>query len=140
MAEQKNTELPRPKPNYFISILSISLVLLLVGLVSFMFWHTNRLLDSFKESINVIVELRDSSDTNALAQLTTYLQSNDKIKEGSIDFVDKEKALSLMKQEMGDDFLLDEMANPLFDVVVFNMKAAFMNTSDLEEIKKYLTE
>lgn len=135
MAQKIPNSIPRPKPNYFLSVISISLVLFLLGLMAFLSLNTNKLIDSFKENVNVITELRDSVSEEETDTLLDFIGKLPAVKKATIDLVNKEEALTLMKKEMGEDFLLDEMSNPLNDVVVFNVKAEYLDSSKLSSIR-----
>ena len=139
MAKSSTLNIPRPKPNYFLSIISIALVLFLLGMVAFLTWHAGRLMNSFKESINVIAELKDSTTAEQADEVVTFLQEYQVIKPGSVEFIGKEKALEIMKKEMGEDFLLDEMNNPLYDVVAFNIKSPYFSPEYLDTVKTTLS-
>lgn len=138
MAKSSTLNIPRPKPNYFLSILSIALVLFLLGVVTFLSWHATRLMNSFKESINVIAELKDSTNSEQANEVVNFLQHYQIIKSGSVEYINKEKGLEIMKKEMGDDFLLDEMNNPLYDVVSFNIKSQYFSSEYLDTVKNKL--
>lgn len=107
----------------------------MLGLVAFLSLHTNKLIDTFKENVNVITELRDSVSLEETDSLIEFIKLLPAVKLATIDLVNKEEALTLMKKEMGDDFLLDEMSNPLNDVVVFNVKSAYLDSTNLKSVK-----
>jgi len=135
MAQKFRTGIPKPKPNYFLSIVSISLVLFLLGLMALLTLNTNKLIDSFKENVNVIAELRDSVTAGQIDTLKQFISKIEAVTVPTIDVVTKEDALSIMKKEMGEDFLLDEMTNPLNDAIVFNVKAAYLDSTQLAGIR-----
>ncbi len=135
MARKNRIGIPRPKPNYFLSIVSIALVLFLLGMMALLSLNTNKMINSFKENVNLIAELRDSVPAGKIDTLKDFIASLDAVKPSSVDIVTKEEALSIMKKEMGDDFLLDEMANPLNDAIVFNVKADYLDSTQLAGIK-----
>lgn len=113
-------------------------MLFLLGLMAFLSLHTNKLIDSFKENVNVITELRDSVTEEETDSLIAFIKQLEAVKSATVDLVNKEEALTLMKKEMGDDFLLDEMSNPLNDVVVFNVKSLYLDSTNLSGIKSSL--
>ncbi|MBX7180383.1 MAG: permease-like cell division protein FtsX, partial [Saprospiraceae bacterium] len=127
--------IPKPKPNYFLSTVSIALVLFLLGLMALLSLNTNKLINSFKENVNLIAELRDSVPSGKIDTLKEFISSLEAVKASTVDIVTKEEALSIMKKEMGDDFLLDEMTNPLNDAIVFNVKADYLDSLQLAGIK-----
>ena len=135
MARKNKIGIPKPKPNYFLSIVSIALVLFLLGLMALLSLNTNKLINSFKENVNLIAELRDSVPSGKIDTLKEFISSLEAVKASTVDIVTKEEALSIMKKEMGDDFLLDEMTNPLNDAIVFNVKADYLDSLQLAGIK-----
>src|SRR5690606_1968884 len=106
----------KPKPNYFLTIISISLVLGLLGIFSIIMLHSRHVVKLFKEQINVIVELSDdvsNSDQNALFKKVYDLNG---VLPQSAVYTSKDVAFEELKNEMGEDLLLGEMANPLFNI------------------------
>lgn len=136
MAQKFRTGIPKPKPNYFLSIVSIALVLFLLGFMALLTLNTTQLIDSFKENVNVIAELKDSVSTEQIDSLKEFISTIEAVKAPSVDVVTKEDALAIMKKEMGEDFLLDEMTNPLNDAIVFNVKAEYLDSTQLAGIRR----
>jgi len=101
MAQKFRTGIPKPKPNYFLSIVSIALVLFLLGFMALLTLNTTQLIDSFKENVNVIAELKDSVSTEQIDSLKEFISTIEAVKAPSVDVVTKEDALAIMKKGNG---------------------------------------
>ncbi|MEO7608886.1 MAG: permease-like cell division protein FtsX [Saprospiraceae bacterium] len=113
----------KPKPNYFFSIVSVSLVLFLVGIFLFMSMHSNALIKTYKEQINVIIEMKEDVSPQQSKELGNYLATLPEIKNGSIEYISKEDGLILLQEDLGEDFLLKDMPNPLFDIYTVHVES-----------------
>jgi len=128
----------RPKPNYISAIVSVALVLFLIGLFAIISSHSGELADYFKEHINIIVELKENVDSKKVEQVREALVERPEVKEGSVQFISKESAIELLKEDFGEDFLLLDMPNPLYDVLLFNVKGTYLNKESLLLLKNEL--
>lgn len=124
----------RPKPNYLSAIISVALVLFLLGLFSIISAHSGDLSDYFKERINIIIELKDNADADKVARIMADLKTRPEIIAESVQFISKEDAIELLKEDFGEDFLLLDMPNPLFDVILFNVKGEYLSREALLQI------
>lgn len=138
MASNLNHKKLLPRPNYTTAIVSMSLVLFLFGFFVLLSTHTNELTDYFKEKINVIVELKDKATENDVKKIRQLMAEMPQIKESSIQFISKDEAAQILKEDFGEDFLLLDMPNPLFDVFTFNVEGAFLNKEELSIIQSEL--
>jgi cell division transport system permease protein len=125
----------KPKPNYLATIISVSLVLFLVGMFSFISLHANVLGDYFKERINVIAELKPRTTQKEIDRLLEQFGTYATIKQSSIRHIDQDEAASLLSQEFGEDILMSDMPSPLYDVITFNVVSEALNKESLEELK-----
>lgn len=128
----------RPKPNYFLTIVSISLVLLLLGIFSIIMLHSRHVVRLFKEQINVIVELSDDLPSGEQASLFKNLYSLNGVLPQSAVYTSKDKAFEELKKEMGEDLLLGDMANPLFNIFTFNVSEDYLHQDSLNAIRNTL--
>lgn len=124
------------KPNYFYSIVSVTLVLLLLGLFGMLILEGRQLVKQMKEKVEIIVELKDGHSEADVQELESFLQKSAFYKSGSLKFLSKEDGAKMMQDEFGETFLKLDMANPLYDVLIFNMKADYVATSGMEEMKE----
>jgi len=126
------------KPNYLYAIVSVSLVLFLLGLFGVIILHANKLVDIYKEKVNLLVEIEQGTNQIDIKNLQARLNKSDFVKEGSVQFITKEEAINSLKEEFGEDFILMDMQNPLYDVISLNITADYMDKAGLEKIKNRL--
>ncbi len=126
----------RAKPNYFYSIVSMALVLFLLGFFGLVLLQTQQLIDVFKERVNVLVEIEPGTDSLSINTLLNDLKMVEYTKKESITYTSKEDAIKSLQKDFGEEFMALDLPNPLYDVVTFNVKAQFMKSDLLSQIKK----
>jgi cell division transport system permease protein len=138
MAQSGKASIKRGKPSYFMSILGVTLVLFLLGIIGWLIINANKLGDHFKESVEVNVYLRSDLNPKDSAALVDYIASRPYIK--SYTYTTKEMA---KKKYIADgneswDKILTE--NPLDNSIDFKIKKEYLNTDTLANIKKDLLQ
>lgn len=128
----------KPKPNYFLTIVSISLVLLLLGIFSIIMLHSRHVVKLFKEQINVIVELSSDLSSGEQASLFKNVYNLKGVLPQSAVYTSKDEAFDDLKKEMGEDLLLGDMANPLFNIFTFNVSEEYLHQDSLSGIREAL--
>lgn len=136
MAEQASA--PRSRPNYVYAIISLALVLFLVGFFGLLLINGAQLVQIFKERVNILVELTEDRTIEQIDSFRQVLENADYVKEGSIRYVDQERAAELMQDEFGEDFLRLGLPNPFYDLFSFNVTASFMQRDSLQNIRANL--
>jgi cell division transport system permease protein len=133
MAQPGKSSIKRGKPSYFMSILGVTLVLLLLGIIGWLVINASKLGDYFKESVEVRAELRGDLNPKDSATLLSYISSKPYVK--SIEFVNKEKAREIFLADGNKswDGILD--ANPLPSSINFKVKQEYMNADSLLRIQ-----
>lgn len=138
MAPSGKASIKRAKPSYFMSILGVTLVLFLLGIIGVLVINANKMGDYFKENVEVMASLRgDLNPTDSVA-LMDYVSNKPYIR--SIQYVTKEEA---KRRYLGDgneswDKILSE--NPLPNSINFKVKKQYMNRDSLEVIKADLEQ
>jgi cell division transport system permease protein len=133
MAQPGKSSIKRGKPSYFMSILGVTLVLLLLGIIGWLVINATKLGDYFKESVEVRTELRGDLNPKDSTTLLTYISSKPYVK--SIEFVNKDKAKEIFMADGNKswDGILD--ANPLPNSINFKVKQQYMNVDSLKIIQ-----
>ncbi len=129
---------PNIKPNYFYAIVSVTILLTLLGLFGLLLMQGQYLINAYKEKIEIIVEVKDETPFSSLDTLKSFLISQQFAKPNSVRFISKEEGIKMMQREFGDDFLKLDLPNPLYDVLIFNLKAEFMHQDSIPAIKSTL--
>ena len=97
--------------SYVLSIISISMVLLLVGIFGLIAVNAKQVSDYFKENIIISVILKENVRDNEAFKFQESLKSNPAIK--SMNYISKEMGTLEMKKMLGEDFLNAFESNPI---------------------------
>ena len=130
--------------SYISVVISIALVLFLLGLLGMLVLNAKTISDNFKEQVVMTIYLSDSAKQVEINQLEKSLVMSDYVK--STQYVSKEDAAALMKNEYGEDFLDDVGYNPLQNSIDVHLKADFVTEQHLDSIsnaalnKKFIEE
>lgn len=118
---------------YLSSVISISLVLLLVGVAAMLLVNAKGVSNYFKENMQVTVMMKDDvSDEDAL----TYQTRLDKARYiKSTTFISKEQGQREMADMLGDDFLDVFETSPIPVSIDVTLKAEYVSADSLEVIK-----
>lgn len=122
----------RPKkssPTYFSSILSISLILFVLGVIGTFFVQSSRLTQTLKENMAIQLVLQESVNESDRLQLSKQLEAEIFVKD--VEVIDKEEAAALMKEDLGEDFIETIGYNPLPDAIVLHVNAVYSNPDSL---------
>ncbi len=128
------------KPGSFYSTLSMTLVLFLLGAFAVFILNTDDLLKSFKETLDLVIELKTDASRDNARQFMRKLESEPCIKPGSSAFVSKEEGFSFLKKQMGQDAKAPSIDNPLFDIIKFNLIADCLQKDSLTRLKKLIKD
>jgi cell division transport system permease protein len=131
---------PTTKPNYFYSIVSVTLVLFLLGLFGLLVVEGRQAVKVLKEKIEIIVELKPETSPAGVDELKQLLAQTACCKPNSVRFISKEEGAALMQEEFGEEFLKLDMPNPLYDVITFNVKADYLEKDSLANIRQMLRQ
>tara|TARA_Y100000385_G_scaffold197921_1_gene204865 strand:+ start:598 stop:1470 length:873 start_codon:yes stop_codon:yes gene_type:complete len=126
----------RPKksrPTYTTSIISISLILLVLGLIGTFLIQSTRLTQSVKENMAVQLVLIESLNESDCLQYAKQLEAEVFVK--NLEQVSKEAAAELMIKDLGEDFISTIGYNPLPDAIILHLNAAYSNNDSLAWIK-----
>lgn len=116
--------------------ISISLVLIVVGVLGFFLMSAKRVSDHLKENIGFHVYLKDNAKDEEVEQLHTFLDAGKFIK--SSRYVSKEEAAENYKKEVGEDFVKFIGYNPLPASIEVQLKAGYANADSIAWIKKQI--
>ena len=124
----KTKSLRRSKPNYIYSIVGVALVLLILGIMGWLFLNLAQAGNAFKEDIRISAYLR-TMNKDSIAQIQQYIATQPYAK--NVEYVNKEKAKEIWNKDNNEDWnkILD--VNPLPESIDFYAKAAYVNTDSL---------
>lgn len=136
MSQSGKASIKRGKPSYFMSILGVTLVLLLLGVIGWLVINANKLGAYFKENVEIKAELRGDLNPKDSIALMNYISSKPYVK--SIQFITKAQAEKIF---LGDgnkswEGILDY--NPLPNSISFKVRQQYMNADSLVAIQNDL--
>jgi len=123
----------RLKGSYFTTIVSISLVLFMLGLLGLIILHTKKLSDYVKENIGFSIIMKGDVKEAGIIQLQKILDATPYIK--STKYITKEEAGQEFEEELGEDFTAFLGYNPLLPTIEVRFKAEYANNDSLTIIK-----
>lgn len=118
---------------YLSSIISISLVLLLVGLASMLLVNAKSISDYFKENMQVSVMMKQHVSDDAALVYKAKLDKERFIK--SSEFVSKEQGRREMADMLGDDFLDVFETSPIPVSIDVTLDADYVSADSLEVVR-----
>jgi cell division transport system permease protein len=122
----------RLRSSYFSVVVSISLVLLMLGLLAFLVLNAKRISDHVKENFAMTILLNPEAKELEIKQLQKELDVHEYVKE--TEFVDKEEAAKMLSEELEEDFVEFLGFNPLSNAIVIYMRADFASEEFLDEL------
>lgn len=131
---------PTNKPNYLYAIVSVTLVLFLLGLFGLLVVQGQQFIRTMKEQVEIIVEFKPESSPLAVDSLQQYLNGAPFYKSNSAHFISKEDGTAMMREEFGEEFLKLDMANPLYDVLTFNVRSDWMEPDSLLNMRESIRQ
>ena len=123
---------------YLSSVISISLVLLLVGIASMLLVNAKSVSDYFKENMQVSVMMKQNVSEDAALSFKTRLDKERYIK--SSLFVSKEQGRREMADLLGDDFLDVFETSPIPVSIDVTLNADYVSADSLEIVKAEISE
>lgn len=123
---------------YLSSVISISLVLLLVGIASLLMVNAKGVSDYFKENMRVSVMMKQSvSDEDAL-KFKESLEGERYIK--NTIFISKEQGQRELAQQLGEDFLDVFETSPIPVSIEVTLEADYVSADSLEVVRAEIAD
>ena len=138
MAQSNKASKRRLRTSYFSSIISISLVLFMLGLMGLLVLNAKQLSNYVKENIGLSVVLKDNVKEVEIRRLQKILDASAFVK--STKFIDKETAAKELQEDLGEDFISFLGYNPLLATIDVKLHAEYANPESIGEIEKNLSK
>jgi len=126
----------RLRSSYLSVVVSISLVLFLLGLLAMLIFHTKNISNHFKEQYAITIFLKDSAKEKDIENFKKSLQKEDFT--NTLKFVSKKDALTIYKNDVGEDFMEFLGENPLKNSIDLFLKADYVTTKKIQLIEEKL--
>lgn len=120
----------------FTTIISITLVLFLMGLLGMILLHAQKLSDYVKENIGFSIMIREGVKESGILELKKNLDGQYFVK--SSEYIPRERAAEKLQDELGEDFIGFLGYNPLLPSIDLRIRAPFATVDSLNRIEKRL--
>ncbi len=139
MVSPENTYAKRKlRSSYVSTIIGITLVLFMIGLLGVIMLHARKLSDYVKENIQLSVILKDDVKEADIEQLQKNMDATPYVK--STEYVPREVAAARLQKDLGEDFISFLGYNPLLASIDIKLKAGYANADSLNWIEKEIME
>ena len=123
---------------YLSSVISISLVLLLVGVASMLLVNANSVSDYFKENMQVSVMMKDNVTEEKALSFCETLKKARYIK--TTTYISKEQGQMELADQLGEDFLDIFETSPIPASIEITLDAAYVSSDSLEVVKAEISK
>ena len=135
---EKSSSKRRVAGSYFMSMMSIALVLFLLGVFALLMMHAHKLSNHLKENIGFEVVMNSNVKEASILNLQKELDAMPAVK--STEYITKEEAIRRLSEDLGEDFLqwLGNEENPLLPSIDVRFNADWTNSDSLSVIEAQL--
>lgn len=126
----------RLRSSYITTVVSMTLVLFLLGMLGLVIMHAQLLSDSVKETLGFTVYMQKSAREAEILQLQKRLEAQEYVK--STKYTSEEEAAAELKKELGEDFLGFLGFNPLSSSIEVHLKASHTSIDSIQKYEKQL--
>ncbi|MCD4729032.1 MAG: permease-like cell division protein FtsX [Bacteroidales bacterium] len=124
--------------SYITTIVSITLVLFMLGLLGLIVLHAKKLSDYVKENIGFSIIMKENVKEAGIIKLQKILDATEYVK--STEYITKEEAAKEFEEELGEEFTSFLGYNPLLPTIEIRFKAEYANNDSLTVIKEKILE
>lgn len=138
MVRDGKASIKRGKPSYFMSILGVTLVLCLLGIVGILTINSRKLITNLKESVEVHVFLKQNIKDTARQRLQNFIAEQPYV--NKISYTDKEAAKEEWVKTGGEDFtefIDNSLLPPSID---FTLKEDYLDSAILSTIQSEILQ
>lgn len=139
MAKQNTTAANRKlRSSYFITTISISLVLFLLGIIGLLMLNANRLSTYVKENLGLTIMLEGDARDVEVKKIEKLLSSSVMVK--SVVYLNKEQAAEQLKERLGEDFVAFLDYNPLLSSIEVKLFAEYATPEGMAQIEQLVMD
>lgn len=128
----------RLRTSYVSTIVSITLVLYLLGILGIIVLHARKISILVRENIGFTVFINDNVKEADIKLIQKNLDASKFVK--STEYIDKEKAAKILMQDLGEDFVSFLGYIPLLPSIDVRLKADYANPDSIAKIEKLLLQ
>lgn len=120
---------------YLTSVVSISLVLLLLGIVGLLMLNAKQMSDYVKENLCFSLIISDDAAEPDIKQFQKTLDTHDFIK--STEYINKDEAAKQLQEELGEDFVETLGYNPLSPTINVYLNSDYASPDSIAKLEDY---
>ena len=135
---EKSSSRRRVAGSYFMSLMSIALVLFLLGIFALLMMHAQKLSRYLKENIGFEIVMNSNVKDANILKLQGELDAMPAVK--STEYITKEEAIRRLSEDLGEDFLqwLGNEENPLLPSIDVRFNADYANNDSIMALQTQL--
>lgn len=122
--------------SYFSIVIIMSIVLFLCSFFGLFLISSDAIINKFKEDFTISIFLNENVKNIEIKQLKNELLMSNYI--DKVDYISKDEAVALMKEEYGEEFIKSLGFNPLLGSIDINLKSKYVNSKELDSISKFI--
>jgi len=122
--------------SYITTVISITLVLFMMGLLGLLILHAKNLSNYVKENIGFSIMIKENIKEGGILELQKILDARPYVK--SAEYIPKDRAAVELKKELGEDFIGFLGYNPLLPTIDLRLKADYATLESVTQIEKKL--
>lgn len=122
--------------SYFSIVIIMSIVLFLYSFFGLFLISSDSIINKFKEDFTVSIYLKENVKNIEINQLKNELLMSNFI--DKVNYISKEEAVAIMKEEYGEEFIKSLGFNPLLGSIDINLKSNYVNNKELDSISKFI--
>ncbi|MFZ4739991.1 MAG: cell division protein FtsX [Bacteroidales bacterium] len=126
----------RLKSSYITTVVSISLVLFMLGLLGLIVMHAQKISNQVKENIGFSIFMKETAKEADIIRFQKSLDASTFSK--STEYITKEKAAQNVSKNLGEDFVSFLGNNPLTAQIDVRLNANYANNDSLAYIEKQI--
>lgn len=138
MKPQKKVSKRKLQSSYLTTIVSITLVLFMLGLLGLILLNSKKLGDHVRENIGFSIIMNPGVKEARIMELKKTLDASDFVK--YTEYITPEEAAEELQKELGEDFIGFLGFNPLLPSIDLRLNAQYANIDSLKVIESHLLE
>jgi cell division transport system permease protein len=138
MKPQKKVSKRKLQSSYLTTIVSISMVLFMLGLLGILVLNSKKLSDHVRENIGFSIIMNEGVKEARVMELKKNLDASDFVK--YTEYITPEEAATELQEELGEDFIGFLGYNPLLPSIDLRLNADYANIDSLKVIEAQLLQ
>jgi len=136
MKAKKNNSKRKLQSSYMTTIVSITLVLFMLGLLGLLVLNSKKLSDHVRENIGFSIIMNPGVKEARIMELKKNLDASDFVK--YTEYITPEEAANELQEDLGEDFIGFLGYNPLLPSIDLRLNADYANIDSLKVIEQHL--